>query len=84
MAKFCICSVHDAAVGAFMQPFFARSIDEARRSFGDAVADPKMEFGKHPMDYVLYHLGDWDDCGELRSLSTPNALMKAIDCVSPT
>lgn len=81
MAKFVVCSVADAAVGAFMQPFFARSIGEARRSFGDAVNDPKMEFGKHPRDYELVHLGNWDDSGQLTILDKPEVICRAVDWI---
>lgn len=81
MARFMICSVRDDAVSAFMQPFFARSKNEARRSFGDAVADPKMEFGKHPKDYALFCLGEWDDSGEMRIYDNNEVLAHALDYV---
>lgn len=81
MAKFIVCSVRDDAVNAFMQPFFARSKNEARRSFGDAVADPKMEFGKHPKDYALVCLGEWDDAGIMNVYDTFEQLAHAMDYV---
>lgn len=77
MAKFVICAVRDKAVNAFMQPFFARSEGEAIRSFGDAVADPKMEFGKHPEDYNLWCFGSWDDKGEFVTWPDPVKLGEA-------
>lgn len=80
MAKYQICSVRDAAVGAFMQPFFAKSKQEAMRSFGDAVIDPKMEFIKHPNDYSLHFIGEWDDLGKLTVLPQSELLLEARDC----
>nr|AVQ10255.1 DNA binding protein VP5 [Gokushovirinae environmental samples] len=71
-------------MGAFMQPFFARSKDEARRSFSDAVADPKMEFGKHPGDYGLYCLGEWDDAGDIVVFHDKERLMDALDVMPST
>nr|AVQ10215.1 DNA binding protein VP5 [Gokushovirinae environmental samples] len=79
MAKFVICSVMDNAVAAFMQPFFAKSVGEARRSFRDAVGDPKMEFNKHPEDYHLYQFGTWDDIGRFDLLAEPEKLASATD-----
>lgn len=79
--KMNMCAVHDGAVGAFMQPLFCRSLAEARRAFVDAVMDPKMEFGKHPADYHLFHIAEWDDAGTLTPLPAPVKLMSALDCM---
>lgn len=54
-------SVHDAAVQAFLQPFFARSHGEALRSFQDACNDPKTAFHAHTNDYSLWFLGSFND-----------------------
>lgn len=80
MAKFVICSVKDTAVGAFMQPFFAKSVGEAKRSFRDACGDPKMEFSRHPEDYTLWLLGSWDDAGTINVIE-PDRLANASDFV---
>lgn len=79
MAKFMVCCVRDDAVNAFMQPFFAKSVNEARRSFGDACLDGKMEFGKHPDDYDLFCLGEWDDAGVMNIYDKPERIACAKD-----
>lgn len=56
-----IYTVYDAAVGAFMPPFFARSHGEALRSFQDAINDEKNQLSKHLHDYCLFYVGDFDD-----------------------
>lgn len=56
-----IYAVHDAAVGAFLQPFVARSDAEAVRMFGFAVADAETILNKSPEHFVLYHVGSFDD-----------------------
>lgn len=56
-----IFSVRDAAVEAYMQPFFAPTKGAAIRSLTEAVNDPKHEFFKHAADYGLYFLGSYDD-----------------------
>lgn len=43
-----------------MSPFAARTRGEAMRGFGDAVMNKESEFGKHPEDYALYKIGDYD------------------------
>lgn len=80
MAKFVICSVHDDAVKTFNTPMFFRSKDEARRSFGDAVADAKSDFSRHAGDYSLWCFGEWDDIGQFNP-QPQECLMQAIDVV---
>lgn len=58
MKVFC---VYDAAVGAYMQPFFMRSKGEAVRGFTEICNDSNSQFFKHPHDFVLYEIGDFDD-----------------------
>lgn len=73
---------HDAAVGAFMTPFFARSRGEAIRSFSAAAQDAQHEFGKHGKDYSLYYVGQWnDENGLLSPIDIPDRVCGALDFV---
>lgn len=54
-------TVHDAAVGAYMAPFHARSEGEALRSLENVARDPNHAFSQHPRDYRLFALGSYDD-----------------------
>lgn len=54
-------SVYDSKVGSYMQPFAMRSRGEAVRGWIDAVNDEKTQFNKHPEDFTLMELGEWDD-----------------------
>lgn len=54
-------AVYDMKVGAYMPPFTMRSRGEAVRSFMDAVADKSGQFIKHPEDYALWSIGDFND-----------------------
>lgn len=81
MAKFLVCAVRDQAVKAFAHPMYFRSKDEARRSFGDGVNDPKnTTFGAHASDFSLWCLGEWDDEGRITAIE-PECLMQAVDCL---
>lgn len=56
-----VCSIYDSKVEAYSQPFFARSLNEAIRLFTDHVNDPGSLVNKHPEDFSLYYVADWDD-----------------------
>ncbi|WNK13634.1 MAG: nonstructural protein [Microvirus sp.] len=54
-------SVFDAKTDAFAQPFFAPTNGSALRSFISAAQDPATLLSKHPGDYSLYQIGEFDD-----------------------
>lgn len=54
-------SVYDKKAEAYLQPIMANTIGEVKRQFMDIVNDGKSPFGKHPEDFELYHIGEWDD-----------------------
>lgn len=56
-----VVSVYDRKAFVFMTPFISLTIGEAVRIFEDAVKDDKTMLNKHPADYSLYHLADFDD-----------------------
>lgn len=79
--KLLICSVFDQAVGAYLQPFFARSKAEAIRSFSDAVGTPKSPFCEHPSDYTLVCLGAFNDAdGEVVASQMIEKLITGLEC----
>lgn len=69
MMKLKIYSVYDSKVGAYLPPFFLRSEGEAIRSFTHAATSDEHTFAKHPSDYTLFDLGEYDD--ETGSIDTP-------------
>lgn len=54
-------TVYDSKAEAYAQPFHQQSKGAAIRAFTDTVADPTHAFHRHPEDYVLFHLGSYDD-----------------------
>lgn len=54
-------SVYDSKVGAFANPFFAKSNGEAVRMFSDAVNDSTTSLNKHPGDFTLFGIADFDE-----------------------
>jgi hypothetical protein len=59
--KLRIFAIHDSAVGAYLEPFFARAAGEAIRRFEVACNTPDHPFCQRPADYTLFELGEYDD-----------------------
>lgn len=72
-------SVYDAAVKAFMQPFFSRSRGEAIRSFSDAVNDEKSNFNRHAADFSLHAFGSFDDNSGAFETRVPERIVSATE-----
>lgn len=53
-------SVYDDKAKAYLPPFFLPEVAQAIRTFGDCATDEKHEFGKHPEDYTLFQVGEFD------------------------
>ena len=54
-------SVYDAKALFYGVPFFMPMVGMATRSFGDLIDDPRSAVNKHPEDYSLFLLGEFDD-----------------------
>jgi len=76
------CSVFDVKAKAYMVPFFVQNVNLARRSFGDAVCDSSTGISRHPEDYQLYKVGEFDDnSGIFAKFAQPEFLANAVDFV---
>ena len=56
-----ICTIHDSKVGAYMRPMTFTALGQAERTFRDIVNDLEHEIGKHPEDYTLFMVGEFND-----------------------
>lgn len=75
-------SLFDVKAKAYCVPFFVHNVNLALRSFGDAVLDQSTGISKHPEDFMLYRLGEYDDnSGKLLSLNEPEFVANAVDFV---
>lgn len=74
-------AVYDSKVGVYEQPFLMRTKGEAIRSWVDVVNDEKTKFNKHPEDFTLMELGEYDDeKGQFINLATgPVAIGVALE-----
>ncbi len=56
-----IYSIYDSKAESYTPPFFQHQEAMAVRTFSDCCNDPGHTFGKHPEDYTLFDLGQYDD-----------------------
>lgn len=73
--KLGVYGIRDAAVKAFMRPFYARSDAEAVRSITDTVKDATHPLAMHPEDYELYKFGEFNEESGLFEVGIPHGIV---------
>src|SRR5258708_3350659 len=63
--------VYDRKAQLYNVPFFAITDGSAVRSFQDLANDPQTTVGRHPLDYVLFRVGSFDDATGLLIPNVP-------------
>lgn len=60
--KVVVVAVRDQAVDGFSNPWFAQTVPMAIRHFSDAVNNPDQtnQWNKHPEDFCLFKLGEFE------------------------
>ena len=59
-------SIRDVKVEAFFPPLVQQNAIQAQRTFLDLLKDERLEFHKHPEDYILYEVGAFNtETGEV-------------------
>ena len=67
-------SVYDSKAEMFNQPMFFKAMGEATRAFSDEATRAESAIHKHPDDYTLFLIGEFDvDTGLLTPLTTPKS-----------
>ena len=66
----------------YSPPFFAPTDGAAVRIVRDTVQDTNTSVGRHPADYVLYLVGEYDDSKGLFVSAMP--LVHIVDCAALT
>jgi len=73
-------TVYDSKAEAYLRPFYMNTKGEAIRLFTDMANDQNHQFFKHPEDYTLFELGDYEDTnGSFDLCKTPMAIGKALE-----
>ena len=79
-----VCSIKDRAAEVFNRPFFVPHRNVAVRDFTDQVnrVDADNPLNKHPDDFDLYLLGQFDDSnGAFIREGSPVVLVRAKDVI---
>jgi len=79
MQKINIFAVFDKKAVSYLQPFYFTQKGQAIRSFEDAVNDPQTSFNKHPEDYSLFKLGEFDDQSGIIKSTNPEFIEEALN-----
>lgn len=75
-------AIYDSAAAIYNMPVFMPTIAMARRIFDDQVKREGSELAKHPEDFILYHLGTYDQTlGKFMNLKEPTRVASALDYV---
>lgn len=72
MAKIFVYSLYDSKVQAFACPWFMRARGEAIRAVEEVVNDPNSVVCRHPEDFTIMELGEYDDAnGQFTNHTAP-------------
>lgn len=72
----------DSKAAVYGTPFFMPNQAMAMRGFGDMVNDNRSMVAKHPEDFTLYMLGEFDDnTGVVKAFEPPSNLGSATQFV---
>jgi len=76
-----IVSVKDTAAQAFGRPIFVPAVAVALRGFRDQVnlVDSTDDLARHPEDFELYQIGEFDDSTGIIEVTEPRLIARAKD-----
>lgn len=75
-------SIYDTASGVYNQPFLQHSDKEAKRSFEQLATDDETQIGKHPEDYYLVRVGQFDDTKGTLIPEDRETICTALECIA--
>ena len=76
-------SIFDIAANSYARPFFLPANGIAIRVFTDLAVNAETDVGKHPKDYTLYNIGEFDDqTGELTNKEPKLPLLSGLEAVA--
>lgn len=77
--KLKLVSIYDAKAEVYSAPIGFPTLGMAERSFVDEVNNPQSNYNKHPEDFTLFHVGDYDQTtGQTENRETPYSLGVAL------
>lgn len=78
-----IYAIKDKATEAFHNPFFVRARGIAMRMFMDETKNEQSQINKHPDDFELHYIGDFnDETGQIQQTNGTELIAKASDLIN--
>ena len=75
-------SVIDNKTGVYSHPFYEVTRGSAIRAFMDTVKTADHPFNRHPEDYALVYIGEFDDQTSVIVTGNIEVLITAINCLA--
>lgn len=75
--KLKVMACYDSKAGCYSTPFYTQTVNVALRAFADAANIPDHAMNKHPEDYTLFLLGEFDDETGIHTPCEPKLLQNA-------
>lgn len=73
-------SIFDRKALSYHPPYYAGTDGQAVRTLSDVVADTNSMLSRHPNDFVLFHVGDFDD--QKGSFKPVSPIVHIIDAIA--
>ncbi len=73
--------IYDSKARAYMQPWFLTQDGMAQRAFSDCVNADDHNFARHPEDYTLFNIGEFDDNDAIIKSHAPISMGNGIEYI---
>lgn len=73
--------IFDTKALVYSKPLYFPSLAAAIRSFEDAVNTDTSDYAKHPEDYIMFHIGTYEDLDATIALQPSTEIVKAVTLV---
>lgn len=80
--KHLVLTIFDLKAKAYLQPFMSQTLGTAIRQITDCLTDANHQFAKHPQDYTLFHIYDFDDTTAIYTPVPDQAPIKLIELLA--
>ncbi len=75
-------TVQDLASETFLKPFTMKTDRDAKDGFAHVINEPETPYNKHPEDYILMSIGDFDERTGVLQVHDKKVIARAINLVS--
>jgi hypothetical protein len=76
-------AIYDTKAKQYQEPFFARTVEVAIRSFKRAVNQQGTAFNEFPDDFILFQIGSWDSESAVLISTAPHSLGQGLAFLNP-